>query len=66
MGERYQAMAGYYRRAELERARQAAGAFDWLDAGIGALAAIGAVALLGLGALGIRSHGERSASPAAS
>ena len=66
LGERYQAMTGYYRQAELERARQAAGAFDWLDAGIGALAAIGAVALLGLGALGIRSHGERSASPAAS
>ena len=51
MGERYQAMAEYYRRAELEQARQAAGAFDWLDAGIGALAAIGAFALLGLGAL---------------
>jgi hypothetical protein len=66
MGERYQAMAEYHRRGELEQARQAAGAFDWLDAGIGALAAIGAVALLGLGALRIRSHGERSASPAAS
>ena len=66
LGSRWVATAAYYRHAELEQARQAAGAFDWLDAGIGALAAIGAVALLGLGALGIRSHGERSASPAAS
>jgi hypothetical protein len=66
LGERYEAMAEHYQQAQLEQARRQAAAFSWADAGIGALAAIGAVALLGLGALGIRSHGERSASPAAS
>ena len=73
MEQRYEAMADYYgerweaaTRAQLEQARRQASAFSWADAGIGALAAIGAVALLGLGALGIRSHGERSVSPAAS
>jgi hypothetical protein len=70
LGERYEAMAEHYQRyeqqAQLEQARRQAAAFSWADAGIGALAAIGAVALLGLGALGIRSHGTRSASPAAS
>src|SRR5262245_51557287 len=30
IGERYQAMAESYRQAELEQARRAAGAFDWL------------------------------------
>ena len=66
LGSRWVAAAEYYREAELEQARQAAGAFDWLDAAIGALAATGAVALLGLGALrlGVRSH--RSADPAVS
>jgi hypothetical protein len=66
MGERYQAMAEYYRQAELEEAQQAAGAFDWLDAAIGALAATGAVALLGLGALGLGVRAHRSAGPAVS
>jgi hypothetical protein len=66
LGERWQAVARYEQQAQLEQARRQATAFDWADAGIGALAAIGAVALLGLGAVGIRSHGERSASPAAS
>jgi hypothetical protein len=66
LGERYEAMAQYYQQAQLEQARRQAAAFSWADAGIGALVAIGAVALLGLGALGIRSHSERSASPAAS
>ena len=31
--DRWAAAAEYYRQAELEQARQAAGAFDWLDAG---------------------------------
>jgi hypothetical protein len=66
LGERYEAMAEHYQQAQLEQARRQAAAFSWADAGIGALVAIGAVALLGLGALGIRSHSERSASPAAS
>jgi hypothetical protein len=66
LGERWQAVARYEQQAQLEQARRQAAAFDWADAGIGALAAIGAVALLGLGAVGIRLHGERSASPAAS
>jgi hypothetical protein len=66
LGERWQAVARYEQQVQLEQARRQAAAFSWADAGIGALAAIGAVALLGLGALGIRSHGERSASPAAS
>jgi hypothetical protein len=66
VGERYQAMAEYYRQAELEEAQQAAGAFDWLDAAIGALAATGAVALLGLGALGLGVRAHRSAGPAVS
>ena len=57
------AAAEYYRQAELEHARQAAGAFDWLDAAIGALAATGAVALLGLGALGLGVRAHRSARP---
>ena len=66
MGERYQAMAEYYRQAEFEQARREAGAFDWLDAAIGALAATGAVALLGLGALGLGVRAHRSAGPAVS
>jgi hypothetical protein len=70
LGERYEAMAEHYQRyeqqAQLEQARRQAAPFSWADAGIGALAAIGAVALLGLGALGIRWHGGRSASQAAS
>ena len=66
LGARYEAMAEHYQQAQLEQARRQAAEFSWADAGVGALAAIGAVALLGLGALGIRSHGERSASPAAS
>jgi uncharacterized membrane-anchored protein YhcB (DUF1043 family) len=66
LGSRWVAAAQYYRQAELEQARQAAGAFDWLDAAIGALAATGAVALLGLGALGLGVRAHRSASPAVS
>ena len=65
LGARYEAMAEHYQQAQLEQARRQAAEFSWADAGVGALAAIGAVALLGLGALGIRSHGERSASPGA-
>ena len=65
LDDRWTAMARYYQQAELDSARREAAAFDWADAGIGALAAIGAVALFGLGALRIRSHGERSTSPAA-
>ena len=65
LGARYEAMAEHYQQAQLEQARRQAAEFRWADAGVGALAAIGAVALLGLGALGIGSHGERSASPAA-
>ena len=64
-GERWQAVARYEQQAQLEQARRQAAAFDWADAGIGALAALGAVALLGLGAVGVRSHGGRAASPAA-
>ena len=66
LGSRWVAAAEYYRQAELEQARQAAGAFDWLDAAIGALAATGAVALLGLGALGLGVRAHRSAGPAVS
>src|SRR5262245_38337974 len=66
LGSRYQAMAEYYQQAELEQARQAAGAFDWLDAAIGALAATGAVALLGLGALGLGVRAHKSADAAVS
>lgn len=66
LGSRWAAAAAYYRQAELERARLAAGAFDWLDAAIGALAATGAVALLGLGALGLGVRAHRSAGPAVS
>ena len=66
LGSRWEAAAEYYRQAELEQARQAAGAFDWLDAAIGALAAIGAVALLGFGALGLGVRAHRSAGPAVS
>jgi hypothetical protein len=65
LDDRWTAIERYYQQAELENARRKATAFDWADAGIGALAAIGAVALFGLGALRIRSHVERSASPAA-
>src|SRR5262245_12261714 len=66
LGERYEAMTEHYRQAEPEQARQAASAFDWLDAAIGALAATGAVALLGLGALGLGVRAHRSAGPAVS
>ena len=66
LGSRWVAAAEYYRQAELEPARQDAGAFDWLDAAIGALAATGAVALLGLGALGLGVRAHRSAAPAVS
>jgi hypothetical protein len=66
LGSRWVAAAEYYRQAELEQARQTAGAFDWLDAAIGALAATGAVALLGLGALGLGVRAHRSAGPAVS
>jgi hypothetical protein len=66
LGSRWVAAAEYYRQAELEQARQAAGAFDWLDAAVGALAATGAVALLGLGALGLGVRAYRSAGPAVS
>lgn len=64
LGERWQAAARYEQEVQLEQARRQAAAFDWADAGIGALAAIGAVALLGLGAVGIRLHAGRPASPA--
>ena len=63
-GQTGQAIAAYYRQAELEQARQEAAAFDWLDAGIGALVAIGAFALLGLGALGLHTRVHRPARPA--
>jgi hypothetical protein len=66
LGSRWVAASAYYRQAELEQARQDAGAFDWLDAAIGALAATGAVALLGLGALGLGVRAHRSAGPAVS
>jgi hypothetical protein len=66
LGSRWVATAEYYRHAELEQARQAAGAFDWLDAAIGALAATAAVALLGLGAVGVGVRAHRSAGPAVS
>ena len=66
LGDRWNAMARSYQQAELESARRKAAAFDWADAGIGGLVAIGAVALFGLGALRVRSHGERSTSPATS
>jgi hypothetical protein len=66
LGSRWVAAAEYYRQAELEQARQAAGAFDWLDAAIGALAATGAVVLLGLGALGLGVRARRSTGPAVS
>jgi len=66
LGSRWVAAAEYYRQAELEQARQTAGPFDWLDAAIGALAVSGAVALLGLGALGLGVRAHRSAGQAVS
>lgn len=63
-GQTGQAIAAYYRQAELEQARQEAAAFDWLDAGLGALAAIGTFALFGLGALGLHARTHRPARPA--
>jgi hypothetical protein len=67
LNDRWTAAARYYQQAELDDARREAAGFDWLDAGIGALAATGAVALLGLGAIGLRSRSAgRPASPAAS
>ena len=65
-GQTGEAIAAYYRQAELEQARQEAAAFDWLDAGIGALAAMGALSLLGLGTLGIHAHSHRRMRPAVS
>ena len=56
LGERWQAVARYEQQAQLEHARRQAAAFGWADAGVGALAATGVVALLGLGALGLRSR----------
>ena len=56
LGERWQAVVRYEQQAQLEQARRQAAAFSWADAGIGALAATGVVALLGLGALGLRSR----------
>lgn len=58
------ALSAYYRQGELEKARQEAAAFDWLDAGLGALAAIGGFALLSLGALGVHVRAQRLARPA--
>ena len=67
LGERWEAAARYHQQTQLEQARRQAAAFDWVDAGIGALAATGVVALLGLGALGLRSRTPgRPASPAVS
>ena len=67
LGKRWEAAARYDQQAQLEQARRQAAAFDWVDAGIGALAATGVVALLGLGALGLRSRTlGRPASPAVS
>jgi hypothetical protein len=63
LGARWEATAAYYRQVELEQARRRAAAFDWLDAGIGALVATGTVALLGLGALGL-AYARRPARPA--
>jgi hypothetical protein len=65
-GQTSRAIAAYYRQAELEQARREAAAFDWLDAGIGALAAMGALSLLGLGALGLQAHSHRRMRPAVS
>jgi hypothetical protein len=65
LNDRWSAMTRYYQQVKLDKARREAATFDWLDAGIGALAAIGAVALLGLGALGLRTRaagGQASAS----
>jgi hypothetical protein len=66
LSARWEAATEYYRQAELQQARQAAAAFDWLDAAMGALAATGAVALFGLGALGLGVRAHRSAGPAVS
>ena len=67
VGERWEAVARYEQQVQLEQARRQAAAFSWADAGIGALAATGVVALLGLGALGLRSRiPGRPASPATS
>jgi hypothetical protein len=67
LSDRWSAMARYYQQVDLDEARREAAAFDWLDAGIGALAAVGAVALLGLGAVGLRTRAAgRQASAAAS
>jgi hypothetical protein len=58
------AIAAYDRQADLEQTRREPAAFDWLDAGIGALVAFGAFSLLGLGALGLHTRAHRAARPA--
>jgi hypothetical protein len=48
LGERYETMAQYYSGQELLEAQAQASAFDWSDAGIGALIAVGLVAATGV------------------
>lgn len=63
-GQTNRALDVYYRQAELDQAQREAAAFDWLDAGIGALLATVALAVLGLGALGLHTRVHRPARPA--
>lgn len=65
LGERYEAMAEYYRRAELAQAKAEAAEFEWLDATIGGLVAVGAIAAVFVLAFGAYRHTHHPpASPA--
>ena len=65
LGERYEAMAEYYREAELAQAQAEAAEFEWLDATLGALVAVGVLAAGAL-AFGVFRHTHHPpASPAA-
>lgn len=48
LGDRYESMSQYYAEQELLTAQAEASAFDWGDAGIGALVAVGLVAATGV------------------
>jgi hypothetical protein len=66
LGERYEAMAEYYREAELAQAKADASEFEWLDATIGGLVAVGAIAAVLVLAFSAYRHTHHPpASPAA-
>ena len=65
-GEHRAALGNTAQQANPAPARVDNVSFDWGDAGLGAFAALGAVALLGVGAYGLRSRAGRPASGATS